>query len=245
MRFFEPSKLDYVLILDESPNLYEDHFRLVVQRASRLVNLPAHNIHLFNEASSALLDLFHKEFSEYKSDQNIKSSTPRLIYQNLGILAKLNFNLSDAQYFGLLALSMVDEAILIENYMTPKLNQYDWGMEDEVLLCLTSATEATCFGEALEPLKSSFSSSIESEVKRRAQRGANKRYEPIRKIKNNFLRVFDKNAQKKSKAQVARNYFRSLSEDEKKILCPTLIEANAVRTLTEHLREYRKKISPK
>jgi hypothetical protein len=252
MRFDENTKLDYVLLLDELPTLYEERFQMIVHRASTLVNLPENNIHLFNDAASSLFSLFSTELSDHykptKEHGNLDNnffSNAEFLYKNLGLLARLNFNLSDSQYFGLLALSMVDEAMFLEANMPTKQHQYDWGQEDEVLVCLTSAIEAVCFGEALAPISSSFSSTIEAEVKRRAQRGSDKRYEPIRKLKNNFLRYLDNQEVKVSNAQSARNYYRSLQEDEKRILCPTLLETNVIRTLTDHLREYQKKITPK
>lgn len=252
MRLYDSDKLDYVYLLDELPAIYEKQFGLIVGRAKTLVNLPNDAIHLLNDVTSSLDQLVSQELSDYYKPRNESGSRrdnffsrAELLYKNLGILAQLNFKLSDSQYFGILALSTVNEAIFLDAYMPEKQHQLDWGKEDEVLVCLTAATEAICFGEALAPIRSSFSSIIASEVKRRAQRGADKRYESIRKLKNNFLRHRDKEELTISNARSARNYYRSLNEDEKRTVCPTLIERNAVRTLTEHLRKYQKKILPK
>jgi len=252
-RFYDGNpKLDYVLLMDELPSLYDERFQMIVSRAANLINLPSTNIHFLNDASLSISNLIDDEFSDYfkpidepdsKRDKNY--STPNLLYQNLSVLSKLDFNFTDSEYFGILALSLVDQAIQIESIIPLKEHQYDWGREDEVLIYLTEAIEATCFGEALSSINSSFSSTLASEIKRRAQKGANKRFGPIRKIKNKFLRCIDKKDQKVSNAQSARNYFRSLTDKDKRTLCPSMIEANAVRTLTDHLRDYQKKVSPK
>jgi hypothetical protein len=251
-RFYDGNpKLDYVLFMDELPSLYDERFQMIVSRAANLINLSSTNIHFINDASLSLSNLIDDEFSDYfkpidepdsKRDQNY--STPNLLYQNLSVLSKLDLNFTDSEYFGILALSLVDQAIQMESVFPLKEHQYDWGREDEVLIYLTEAVEATCFGEALNSINSSFSSTIASEIKRRNQKGPDKRFEPNRKIKNNFLRYIDNKEHKVSNAQAARSYFQSLCEKDKRILCHTLIEANAVRTLTDYLRDYKKKISP-
>ena len=69
-----------------------------------------------------------------------------------------------------------------------------------------------------------------------ARFGAEKRHETLREIKRRFVAYYH-SGQFRSKADAARRYFRSLSEDQQKTLAPTGGQEGAVRTLTSALRK--------
>lgn len=248
MHFLEPHKLDYVFILEELPEIYTHEFSKYLDRAKSLVDLPSYSIHLLNDVSKALSNLFEHRFGDYllpldnpRSLRSEFNGHAELLYRNLGTLSELNFELRDYQYFGVLALASISEALFFDAYLPSKQFPEDWAREDEVLSCLSQTVEAVSFGEAVHPSRSPLTKKIRTEI---AKKGSDKRHEPARKIKNQFIRSYTQNKSGLSKRQSAKDFYRELSGEDKRILCPSLVEENAVRTLQDYLRAYKKQITP-
>ena len=250
MNLTEPEKLDYVFVLEELPEIYSYEFSKYLDRAKALIDLPTHEIHLLNEVASSLSKIFDQRFGDFllpldnpKSLRKDFLSFAELLYRNLDTLEQLDFGLKDYQYFGVLALIDMTEALFFDNFLPSKKFEEDWGREDEVLSALCSAIESVSYGETLHPRRSSLTSKINSEISNRAKKGSDKRHEPARKIKIQFIRDYDKQKPPLSKRKSAKEFFKNLNNEDKRILCPSLVEENAVRTLLDYFRAYKNKIS--
>lgn len=251
MNLTDSDKLDYVFVLDELPEIYSHEFSRYLARAKALINLPSYEIHLLNDVASTLSKIFDQRFGNYtlpidnpKSLRKDFLGFAELLYRNPDTFELLNFGLKDYQYFGILALIDMTQALLFSSYLPHKRYEEEWGLEDEVLSALCSSIEAISYGETLHPSRLMLENKSRSVISTWAKKGSDKRHEPARKIKIRFIRAYDQNKLHLSKRKSAKDFFNKLSDEDKRILCPSLIEENAVRTLLDHLRDYEKKITP-
>ena len=250
MNIMDSEKLDYVFVLEELPQIYSYQFANYLDRAKALVDLPPYEIHLLNDVASTLSKILEQQFGNYllpldnpKSLRKNFLSFAELLYKNPDTLNLLDFGLKNYQYFGILALIDMSQALFFDSFLPSKQFEEDWAREDEVLSALCSAVEAVSYGETLHPSRLQLGHKDSSVISRWAKKGSDKRHEPARKIKIRFIRAYDKQKPPISKRKSAKEFFKNLSNEDKRILCPSLVEENAVRTLLDYLRAYENKIS--
>jgi len=245
---FMGAKLDHVYLLGALPSSYSHQFEHLVIRAKALIKSPGYFIHDLNDALAKLDHLLCSEFNDYYLDlSNPKSlsnnffSHAELLYKNLDTIKIPSNEFTWCQLFGILAIAEIENTIQFEYFISPSCKEEQEALDDETLSGLIAATEAVCYGEALEPNRSPFNALVKAERSKAAQANSNKRHNPSRKIKDKFIRYFHEQTSPISKAQTARNFYDTLSDEQKRVLCPTNIRSNAVRTLMEYLKKFERK----
>lgn len=90
------------------------------------------------------------------------------------------------------------------------------------------------------PVPGVESSTYKSLVSIKNKTAATKRHAPAKQLKDKFIKYYIEvsKVRKTSRSSVAATYYRGLLDGEKMILAPSKLEKNAVRTLTEALRQY-------
>ena len=113
---------------------------------------------------------------------------------------------------------------------------------DENNLTNMKVFRSTIDSNTLDLLTEESQSDINKVISEMNRKNAKARYEPLDKHKVQFKEFFTLNNYK-NKSQAARDYFSSLSLEDKKIVVPTYYDqdhqnclAKAVRTLTNHLK---------
>jgi len=178
-------------------------------------------------------------------DDNKPISFAKKIFQNINSLElSSDDSFSWPQYFGLLALMEIDHYIIqndwfFEEIDTPPSHIENW---DEAVLntrisTLLSTSEAVCFGEVLEAKNLPTSGIIKDKISKQSQNAMRIRYQPLNDIKSNFIKFYVDSPDKSNKSEIARKFYRSLSEDQQRILTSTLKIENACRTLVNHLNK--------
>lgn len=146
------------------------------------------------------------------------------------------------EYCAIIALAILSDAIneLDEIDRMPKASRMRDAKWFNYSDLLASATAALIFGEGL---RSTSNTGTDDSKRRNDKRvlslqghsAAIARHKPRSRIKTQFIK-FCQAGTYASKAEAARSFYRSLEEEEKRILCPSLVERNAVRTLTSIIK---------
>jgi hypothetical protein len=141
-------------------------------------------------------------------------------------------------YLGLLALARLQEFEQVYEFLEDhfeyehkefkpyeQLSNYTAGAEE--------ALDAIWYIKYLDELETHRKTTLSE----RNRKSANAGHRPRDEIKQAFVHSFIKN-DGNNKSEAARKYYRSLSREDKRILCPSLIKENATRTLINALNDW-------
>lgn len=152
------------------------------------------------------------------------------------------------QYFGVLALYMCNKAYLMEMLSSDSNfpDKYRPFLPNTFGKYASDAVEAASWGEALlekERIQARFGEHVEVAVSRKrslqASQAANQRHAKANQIKSGFIEYYFA-GQFKNRLEAARQFFGTLSDEQKGSLAINGVMDNAVRTLTQALRSYAK-----
>jgi len=241
-------------VLDgEMPEDYKFEFVNVVERAKRL--LGRWDYHELKEQIDDINWLIFKLDLERRNptgesgvvDPGEKDATiPSLIRNHIDeIELNQDTDFSWSQYFGLLALGIIGEALatihVVENY---EVDDMRGALPAKMGSAAIDAVEAVSFGEAFldaERRETSIEAHIELKTKKsislRNSKAAIQSHSKINKLKQDFIQFY-LSGEHQSRAEAARRFLMRSSEERRSLLVPT----NAVRTLTDALRAYEKQL---
>ncbi len=161
---------------------------------------------------------------EYKEEINLTKYTH---------LEKINWE----EIFSTLALCAISYALrtkkeILEDEPIP--SKYDNRLHN-FAAHISEANESILYAKLVSKNKQT-EDKIKLALSQRNRIAANVKHAPAKELKEGYC-DFAAGNPNLSRAESARRYYRELSESQKEILCPSRIEANAVRTLTEYLRK--------
>jgi hypothetical protein len=241
--FDDPSSVFF----GEVPKFQGQLFRPIIDRAFNLINIDE------NQASILPKKLYDLEgmllyigedyygeqiYPDYKeTSSSIKyTSAADLLYRNIDSLElESSDEFSWPQYFGLLGIMEVKQNIITSMFLEDAPEQYREDIESGQISYLLSSLEAVCFGEVLGAKNLPTSGLVKDKISKQAQNAIRIRYQPLNDVKSNFLQFYVGSSDKSNKSKIARKFYRSLSEEQKRVLTSTLKIENACRTLINHL----------
>lgn len=254
--------------MGECPQLFNYQFNLIAEKARYLLK-DRSIFEIQNELktidriiNTSTLDSFHSWIKETGGEEMMVFDTPvtHLKYYMNNDAPDLSISIDEAlwpEYFAILALAFIGNAKSVEKIKYPYLGFTEEYIEnssrDMIIEYLSDAEEAVDFADSIikfENIKDKIKNETKEKTIREINRkqsennrgAANTRFLSNTKIKSSFI-AYWQDGNFKSKNEAARQYYEDLSDEEKRILCPTLILDNAVRTLVTHLRRYERQNS--
>jgi len=228
------------------PKRYEDKYKDIIRRAVDLLNIEPEQSPILAKKKSELemivLSLCPEECDpNYIVPENEKlegyRSHAKILFQNLNsIELEPDDEFSWPQYFGLLALMEIHQDFFMSCFEDDMPDHIKALMENTHLNYLLASLEAVCFGEVLGP-ELPTQGIIKDKLSKQAQNAIRIRYQPLNDIKFEFLEFYLNSKDKSNKSEIARKYYRNLSEEHQRVLTSTLKIENACRTLINHLNK--------
>jgi len=225
------------------PEQNQDIFEEIISRAVSLINIEPEETIILSEKQSELEEMIISVWPEYYDDDyeapegeelEFYPSHAKILHQNINIIElESNDKFSWPQYFGLLAISEINQLLFLhffEDKIPPDMKEY---LKNSDIRCLKGSLEAVSFGEAL----GANIIATQAVISKQAQKAISARYKPLNKIKGEFFEYYLNSSDKSNKSEIARKFYRNLSDEQKKDLTSTLKIENACRTLITHLNK--------
>lgn len=248
----------------ECPQLFNDQFNLIAERARTF--LKNRSIDEINEDLKEINRIINSSRLD-SIDSWIKKigDQDMMIFETPVILLKYHMNNYDnpdpticidetawPKYFAILALARIGQATSVEKVKYSNLGFTEQDIKnrnlDLIAEYLADAEEAMDFADSIiefneikKATKKETADNARKEIAKKQsesdREAENQRFLEHTRIKNGFIPHWEK-GNFESKKQAAGTYYENLSKENKKILCPSLISENAVRTLLTHLRRH-------
>jgi hypothetical protein len=244
---------------DTQSKYHADFFDETIKRAVKLIDLEPESVSILNEKRYTIQGMIYSLFPEFQiigedesgdavygeSEDNKPISFAKKIYLNINNLELApNDSFSWHQYFGLLALMEVDSYIIQNDWIFEEMDHppshipnWDELVVNSRVSALLRCREAVCFGEALEAKNSPTSGLVKDKISKNNQNAIRIRHQPLNEIKSDFVKFFVDSPDRSNKSDIARKFYRSLSEEQQRILTPTSKIENACRTLINSLNQ--------
>jgi hypothetical protein len=237
------------------PEIFND----LVDRAVSLINLNEDALDSLEEKRFKVEGMLYSLFPEFQIVGEDEDGGP--IYgepedeKHISFAKKLYLNINELtldsddtfswpQYFGLLALMIIDYYVLTNDWFyeelespPPHIPNWESTITTSRAYALIDATEAVSFGETLTQENLPTQGLLKDKISKQAQKAISKRYQPLNNLKNSFIQFYFDSSDKSNKSELARKFYRNLPEQQQKIISSTLSIENARRTLTNHLNK--------
>ena len=174
----------------------------------------------------------------------LPDTTAKELYKELN-----DYNYSDNdyklyEYFAVLALLYVSEESMFAMFINDPdeiierlgSNVYYWSSGAR----LSQASGAIAYAEMILNYEQNLNDIAQKKISLKAQKSAIKRHAEAKSIKTEFIKYCQDHDGVMSNSEMARRFYEQLDKESARKIAPSNKKENAVRTLTEALRNYNK-----
>ncbi len=260
MLFSFSSDLSPIYFGNTQSKYHTQFFDHLMSRAVSLLDIEPESVSILNEKRYTVQGMIFSLFPEYQiigqdengdavygePDDDEPISFAKKIYLNINTLElSSEDSFSWPQYFGVLALMETNHYIIQNDWFfeemaepPPHIENWEEVIVNTRIRTLLSISETICFGESLVQGNTPTQGLLKDKISKQAQQAVLKRHQPLNNLKNLFVEFYFDSQDKTNKSELARKFYRSLPEQQQKVVCSTLDIRNACRTLINHLNKF-------